>query len=184
MNQKGTENMNMDANSSDYDVSILRPAIYKNDITFRGRQLSDDDLSKVKKSLRTLHSLEIMATNIYRFQMTGRQDDLNQELLAAMCNEQTHISDFLVRLYEYGLTPSPLRGMWWIAGFIFGFGSRILGKKAVLTVGVWVESKAVHHYEQLLKAAPWDEATYKTIAKDQADERGHIHTWQTMLKCL
>jgi ubiquinone biosynthesis monooxygenase Coq7 len=173
--------MKPDTNLSDYDVSILRPAICKKDIAFRGRQLSAGDILKVKKSLRTLHSLEIMATNIYRFQMTRQQDDLNKELLAAMCNEQTHISDFLVRLYEYGLTPGPIRGMWWIAGFILGRGSRILGKKAILTLGVWVENKAVHHYEQLLEAAPWDEATYKTIKKDQADEIGHIQMWKSML---
>ena len=171
----------METKASDYDVSIIRPAIAKSDIAFRGRQLSAQDIAKVKKSLRTLHCLEIMATNIYRFQLTRQENKLNQELLAAMCNEQTHISDFLRGLYEYGVTPSLFRWSWWFAGFVIGFGSRILGKRAMLKTGVWVESKAVHHYGQLLNAAPWDDATRKTIEKDQADEVGHIRTWQGFL---
>jgi ubiquinone biosynthesis monooxygenase Coq7 len=172
----------METNPSGYDISIIRPAIAKSDIAFRGRQLSAQDIAKVKKSLRTLHSLEIMATNIYRFQMTRQENELNKELLTAMCNEQTHISDFLRGLYEYGVTPSLLRWSWWMAGFVIGFGSRMLGKRTMLKTGIWVESKAVHHYEELLNAAPWDDATRKVIEKDQADERGHIRTWQSFLK--
>lgn len=174
----------MEANPSNYDISIIRPTIAKSDIAFRGRRLTADELSKVKKALRTLHSLEIMATNIYRFQMTRQENDLNKELLAAMCNEQTHISDFLLRLYEYGVTPSLFRWSWWLAGFVIGFGSRMLGTRAMLKTGVWVETKAVHHYGELLEAAPWDEATRKTIEKDQADEVGHIQTWQGLLNKL
>lgn len=172
----------MDTDTSGFDISVIRPAITKSDIAFRGRQLSIQDIAKVKTSLRTLHSLEIMATNIYRFQMTREENELNRELLAAMCNEQTHISDFLIRLYEYGVTPSLFRWSWWFAGFVIGFGSRMLGRRAMLKTGVWVESKAVHHYTELLNAAPWDDATRKTIEKDQADEMGHIRTWQGFLK--
>lgn len=164
-----------------YDVSILRPEIRHDEITLRGRELKPAARAAVKKALRTLHSLEIMAVNTYRFQISKSSEPLNRELIAAMCNEMTHVQDFAVKLYEYGLKPSPLRWAWWLVGFTFGFGSRLLGRKAVLKTGIFVESKAVTHYAELLRAADWDEATRETIAKDQADENGHIQTWR---RCL
>jgi demethoxyubiquinone hydroxylase (CLK1/Coq7/Cat5 family) len=68
-----------------------------------------------------------------------------------------------------------------MVGFVFGFGSRILGKKAMLKTGIWVESKAVHHYAQLLEGVDWDDETRKVIEKDQADEDGHISRWKALL---
>lgn len=171
----------MTSTLNQYDISVVRPAISKSDIAFRGRALTPTERKNVKKALQTLHSLEIMATNTYRFQITGKENELNKELITAMCNEQTHTSDFLVRLYEYGFKPSLFRWAWWIVGLVFGTSSRLLGPKAIFKIGVWVETKAVHHYSQLLQAAPWDEATRKTIEKDQADEVGHIQTWKKML---
>lgn len=171
-----------DFDKNKYDVSVLRPAISHDQVALRGRRLGPQARAKVKKALRTLHSLEIMAVNTYRFQITRTDDALNRELIAAMCNEMTHVQDFTVKLYEYGLTPSLFRWAWWFVGFGFGFGSRILGRKAMLKVGIWVETKAVHHYSELLTAADWDEATRRVIEKDQADEDGHIKMWSRFLK--
>lgn len=164
-----------------FDVSVLRPVVTHDQVALRGRSLSPEALKKVKKALRTLHSLEIMAVNAYRFAITKADEPINRNLIAAMLNEMTHVQDFTVKLYEYGLTPSLFRWAWWIVGFGFGFGSRILGKKAILKTGVFVETKAVHHYSQLLCAAEWDEATRKVIEKDQADEDGHIQMWTHLL---
>lgn len=164
-----------------HDVSVLRPTITHDQIALRGRALSPEALKKVKKALRTLHSLEVMAVNAYRFAITKTDEPVNRELIAAMCNEMTHVQDFAVKLYEYGLTPSLFRWAWWMVGFVFGFGSRLLGKKAIFKTGIFVETKAVHHYSQLLNAADWDEATRKIIEKDQADENGHIQTWTNLL---
>jgi len=69
-------------------------------------------------------------------------------------------------------------------GFAFGFGSRLLGKKAILKTGIWVESKAVTHYGELLKTIDWDEDTRRVIEKDAADEDGHINRWKAMLDTL
>jgi ubiquinone biosynthesis monooxygenase Coq7 len=101
--------------------------------------------------------------------------------MAAMCNEMTHVQDFQVKLYEYGCTPSILRFFYWWVGFAFGLGSRLLGRRAMLKTGVWVETKAVHHYAQLLAAVDWDADSRKIIEKDQADEDGHISRWKNML---
>jgi len=173
-----------DSKDHKYDVSILRPAVSHDQIALRGRQLSPQARTKVKKALRTFHSLEVMAVNTYRFQISRSDDPINRELIAAMCNEMTHVQDFTVKLYEYGLTPSPIRWAWWLVGFGIGFGSRLLGKKAMLKTGVFVETKAVHHYAELLNAADWDDDTRRMIEKDQADEDGHIQTWSRFLSEL
>jgi len=167
-----------------YDISMVRPPMSHDQIALRGRELSPHARSKVKKALRTLHSLEIMAVNTYRFQITRTDDPLNRELIAAMCNEMTHVQDFAVKLYEYGLTPSLFRWAWWLVGFAIGFGSRLLGKKAILKTGIFVETKAVHHYAELLNAAEWDGPTRHVIEKDQADEDGHVQTWSRYLSEL
>ena len=167
-----------------YGVRVLRPELRHEQIEFRGRALSASDHKKILKALRALHTLEIMAVNIYHFQITQDESDLNRELIAAMCNEMTHVQDFQIKLYEYGMTPGMFRGAYWIVGFVLGFGSRLLGEKAILKTGMWVESKAVAHYAELLKAVSWDEPMRHVIEKNQSDEDGHIRTWQRILRAF
>ena len=164
-----------------YDVSIIRPQMKAEDVGLRGLEMSESRLKAIKKGLLALHTLELMASNIYKFQIGKKPDELNCQLIAAMCNEMAHYQDFQVKLYEYGFRPSIIRWAYWIVGFVFGFGSKLLGTKAVLKTGIWVETKAVHHYAQLLSSVEWDEDTRRIIEKDQADEDGHINRWKSML---
>jgi ubiquinone biosynthesis monooxygenase Coq7 len=152
------------------------------DFEMRGRDMEPARLKAIKKGLLTLHTLELMAITIYRFQITSENCQFNRQLIAAMCNEMTHYQDFQVKLYEFGFKPRLIRGAFWIVGFVFGFGSRLLGRKAILKTGIWVESKAVQHYAELLDTIDWDEVTRKIIEKDQADEDGHINKWKTLLE--
>lgn len=167
---------------SSYDISIVRPQMRQEDFKTRGRDMESERLKSIHKGLLTLHTLELMAQTIYRFQITSENCELNRQLVAAMCNEMGHYQDFQIKLYEYGLKPSLFRWAYWVVGFVFGFGSRILGKKTILKTGIWVETKAVHHYAQLLETIDWDEDTRKVIEKDQADEDGHINRWKHTLE--
>ena len=167
---------------ADYDVSIIRPRLRNEDVKLRGAGMPEPGLKAIKKGLLTLHTLELMAANIYKFQVTKKSSELNRQLIAAMCNEMTHYQDFQVKLLEYGFKPSILRWAYWIVGFIFGFGSRLLGTRAILKTGIWVETKAVHHYDELLSSIDWDEDLRKIIEKDQADEYGHINRWKELLE--
>jgi ubiquinone biosynthesis monooxygenase Coq7 len=170
-------------NKKSYDISVIRPQVKEDQVAFRDAGFDTTRLAAIRKGLRTLHTLELMATTIYRFQIkTGTRDDLNLRLIAAMCNEMTHYQDFQIKLAEYGFKPCPFRWMYGIVGFAFGFGSRLLGPKAILKTGVWVESKAVHHYAELLATIDWDDDTRKVIEKDQADEAGHIGRWKSLLE--
>jgi len=165
-----------------YDISIIRPEMRAEDFKLRGEGFSPERLAAIRKGLRTLHTLELMAQTIYKFQLTKERNEMNGMLVAAMCNEMGHYQDFQVKLYEYGFRPSLLRAAYWMVGFAFGFGSRLLGKNAILKTGVWVESKAVHHYAELLETIEWDDETRKVIEKDQADEDGHINRWKGLLE--
>jgi ubiquinone biosynthesis monooxygenase Coq7 len=176
--------MNDDTQANQYDISIIRPMMRDEDFQLRGEVFSPDRLKAIKKGLLTLHTLELMASTIYKFQITKERSEMNRQLIAAMCNEMGHYQDFQVKLYEYGFKPSKFRWAYWFVGFAFGFGSRLLGKRAILKVGVFVESKAVHHYAQLQAEIDWDDATRKVIEKDAADEDGHINRWKNLLESM
>ncbi len=165
----------------DYDISIIRPQMRNEDVQMRGQGMSTSRLKDIKKGLLTLHTLETMAANIYRCQITKEESELNRQLIAAMANEMTHVQDFQVKLFEYGWKPSIFRWGYWVVGFVFGFFSRLFGEKAILKTGIWVETKAVHHYGELLHKVDWDEDTRRIIEKDQADEHGHVNRWRGLL---
>ena len=170
------------ATQAQYDISVIRPQMRSEDFKMRGEGFAPERLAAIRKGLRTLHTLELMAKTIYKFQITKERSEVNRQLIAAMCNEMGHYQDFQVKLYEYGFRPSLIRPVFWMVGFAFGFGSRLLGKKAMFKTGVWVESKAVHHYAELLETIEWDDETRKVIEKDQADEDGHINRWKALLE--
>ena len=164
------------------DVGVIRPQMRAEDFRLRGEGMPDEHLRAIKKALKTLHTLETMAHNIYKFQLTAARSELNRQLITAMCNEMTHLQDIQVKLYEYGWKPSRWRWMYWIVGWAFGFFSRLMGTTAILKTGIWVEAKAVTHYAELLETVPWDDETRRIIEKDQADEQGHINRWRRLLE--
>lgn len=178
MNKKGEETVS----KSDYDVSIIRPQLHIEEIQMRGQEMSSERLNGIKKGLLTLHTAETMAVNIYKFQITREQSELNRLLIAAMANEMTHLQDFQIKLYEYGWKPSKMRWINWVVSVIFGFLSRLRGTKAILETGIWVETKATHHYDELLRTIEWDNETRKMIEKNRADEDEHIARWNGLLK--
>jgi len=165
-----------------YDISIIRPQMRNGDIRMRGKGMSSARLNSIKKGLLGLHTLEGLAINIYRFQITKEESELNRHLIAAMCNEMTHLQDFQVKLLEYGWKPSRLRWAYLIVGFALGCVSRLMGTQKILRTGIWVETKAVRHYGRLLETVDWDEATRRVIEKDQADEAGHMNRWKKLIE--
>lgn len=165
-----------------YDIEVIRPEMRAEQVKARGVGAGAREKAALRKALRTLHTLEIMASKIYACQITAKPCLLNTALTAAMCNEMTHMQDFQTKLYEHGFKPSKLRWSYWFVGYAFGLGSRLLGTRTILKTGVWVEAKAVRHYAELLAAVEWDADTRAVIEKDQADEVGHIARWEGLLR--
>jgi demethoxyubiquinone hydroxylase (CLK1/Coq7/Cat5 family) len=151
-------------------------------IQLRGLNCSTTERKHLRKALHDLHNLEIMAANIYRCQIGGHPAELDENLIAAMKNEMSHIQDYMIKLYEYGLKPVWYRWIFWIVGWIIGSFSRLQGQIGIFKAGIWTESKAVKHYDELLKCAPWDEATYQIIDKDRQDEIRHLALWTHLLE--
>jgi ubiquinone biosynthesis monooxygenase Coq7 len=168
-------------NNMEQHREIVRPQMMISDFKDRGEGVATEQLKKIKKGLRTLHTLELMAQNIYKFQITKERSELNRQLIAAMCNEMSHYQDFQVKLYEYGWKPSPFRWAFWIVGFCFGFFSRIMGRRMILKTAIWVESLAVKHYSQLISDIPWDDDTRAMMEKNWDDEKHHVDTWTRFL---
>ena len=120
-------------NRPKYDVEIIRPQMRADEVVLRAKPANPDKLKALKNALIAFHNLETMAANIYRFQITKEPSELNRQLTVAMCNEMTHLQDFQVKLYEYGFRPSILCPAYWLLGFVFGFTSRLLGLKAIIS---------------------------------------------------
>jgi len=166
----------------DYDTDVIRPEMRAEQVKVRGDDFTPARRRSVKKGLHTLHTLEIMATNVYKCQITSKRSALNTQLTAAMCNEMTHMQDYQTKLYEHGFRPSKLRWSYWMVGYVFGLGSRLMGERGILKTGIWVEEKAVHHYGQLLTEIEWDDDTRELLEKDRADEIGHVARWRHLLE--
>jgi demethoxyubiquinone hydroxylase (CLK1/Coq7/Cat5 family) len=144
--------------------------------------MAPERLTGIKKGLRTLHTAETMAINVYKFEITREPSELNRFLIAAMANEMTHLQDMQIKLYEYGWKPSKSRWLNWVLSAVFGYFARLRGRKAILQTGMWVENTAVRHYDELLRTIEWDEDTRRMIEKDRADEDEHIARWEQLLR--
>ena len=134
-----------------YNIDIIRPEVQHSQIKYnRGKEMTRERLKKIKQALLTFHNLENMAANVYRFQICKRNsDEINTEIIAAMLNEMGHIEDFQVKLYEFGFKPSIMMYAYQNVGMFLGVISRIRGENGIRAIGVWVESKAVSHYDEL-----------------------------------
>jgi len=163
--------------------NYIRPPLKEEEIGFSEKPRGKDG-ARIRKGLQTLHTLELMAVNIYRYQITGSRDELNRYLVSAMINEMTHLQDFQRRLFEFGWRPGRIRWAYWLAGLFLGFFSRMMGSEARLRTAIWVETKAVHHYGRLLEEIDWDEETRRMIEKNRDDERAHIERWKRLLASL
>jgi demethoxyubiquinone hydroxylase (CLK1/Coq7/Cat5 family) len=148
----------------------------------RMRTVPTGQRRSVRRSLRTLHTMEIMAVNVYRFQLSSRHPDLRLHLISAMGNEMTHVQDFQIKLAEFGFRPNPFRWTYWIVGMCIGVCSRMFGRKAILRTASWVESRAIGHYGRIIDSADWDTEIRSVLECDRSDEDGHLSTWQSLLQ--
>jgi demethoxyubiquinone hydroxylase (CLK1/Coq7/Cat5 family) len=166
------------------DVSVIRPQLRMEDFKIRGHNLSYRQVRTIRKSLRVLHNLEVMAGCIYRLQIRRTMCEHNRELIAAMCNEMSHLQDYLVLLFEYSTRPAKTRAGWWFLGSLLGYTSRLMGRTVILKTGIWIEKKTIHHYEQLLKSVDGEQPVRAILEKNLADEHAHIQRWKDLLRSV
>ncbi len=164
-----------------FDVSVVRPQLRMEDFVIRGHNLSRRRVRIIQNALRSLHNLEVMGVSIYRLQIRRTMCEHNRELIAAMCNEMSHLQDYLVLLFEYSAHPAKFRAGWWILGSLLGYASRLMGRTVILKTGIWIEKKTIRHYERFLKSVEWEQPVRTILEKNLADERAHIQRWKDLL---
>jgi demethoxyubiquinone hydroxylase (CLK1/Coq7/Cat5 family) len=131
-------------------------------------------------------NLEVMAVCIYRAQRwrLGRSEITAQALTKAIAIEERHERDLASRRQELGGSPSMLSPFYALAGWVIGFAPSILGQRAALKTGIWVEERAVKDYQQLLDRVPFDDESRALVQRNQEDEREHIRMWEESLAKL
>lgn len=143
--------------------------------------------SDVLRALGALVNLEIMAVRIYRGQRwrLGRSEVTAEALEKAIAVEERHVSDFASRRQELGGSPSSfLSPFYGLAGWLIGFVPSLLGQRAALKIGIWVEERAVKDYQQFLDRVPFDDESRALLQRNQEDEREHIRMWEESLAKL
>ncbi|WP_041445506.1 demethoxyubiquinone hydroxylase family protein [Syntrophobotulus glycolicus] len=161
---------------------LIRTEMEPQEIYSRLDHVQSDQLPKVRKALRKLHAFEMMAVNIYRMQITAENTDFNRLIIQAMTNEMTHVQDFQAKIYEFGSRPSPTRFFNALLGMFLGLSSRLRGKKAILAMGIWTETKAVEDYQAIISSVRWDKETLDVIKHNLDDEYHHIETLKKVLE--
>jgi ubiquinone biosynthesis monooxygenase Coq7 len=157
---------------------LIRGEMKTGEVKMRAAGTAPGTLAEIQKELRRLHAFEVMAVNIYRMQISSKMGELDCLLIKAMGNEMTHVQDYQIKLYEYDSKPSPIRWIAGLAGIFIGLVSSLGGGKAILKSGIWLEERAVEHYEKVIKNVPWDKDTLAVIENNLSDEYHHINTWQ------
>jgi len=160
----------------------LRRELRTGDISLRAAGVAPAQLRAVRRTLRATNRLETMAVQVYRAQWSPEPTELNRQLIAAMDNELTHQADSLSRLMEYGGRPMLMRGPFYVVGWVLGRVSRMLGLRAMLRLGAWVEAKAIDHYAHLTAAVDWDPATHDLLVGMWNDEKCHLRRWTHLLE--
>lgn len=138
-------------------------------------------VAAARKALRDTNRLETLAVQVYRAQWSRELTEVNRQLIAAMDNELVHQSDSLSMLMQLGGRPTPLRAAFYVAGWCLGRASRMLGLRAMMRLGMWVEGKAIEHYKHLSAAVEWHKPTYQRLLVIWDDERTHRARWQWFL---
>jgi len=140
----------------------------------------------VLRAFRAMVNLEVMAVRIYRAQRwrLGRSEVTAEALAKAIAVEERHERDLASRRQELGGSPSMLSPFYALVGWLIGFVPSLLGQRAALKTGIWVEERAVKDYQRLLDRVPFDDESRALVQRNQEDEREHIRMWQESLAKL
>ena len=142
-------------------------------------------MDEIMHSLRKMHNIERLATEVYRAQIPAfPEKEIADRLSAAMINEQEHTDSLKARIEELGGTTSWLGFFFQMAGKLWGLATRLLGKMSILKADIWLERKAVADYGDFLKRVDFDEKSTALIQKNIEDEKAHIKRWEDSIGIL
>ena len=137
----------------------------------------------ILRAFRAMVNLEVMAVRIYRGQRwrLGRSEITAEALAKAIEIEERHVRDLTSRRQELGGSPSMLSPFYALAGWLIGFVPSLVGQRAALKTGIWVEERAVKDYQRLLDRVAFDDESRALVEQNLEDEREHIRMWEESL---
>ena len=142
-------------------------------------------MGKAISSLRVMHRMERLATQLYRTQIHAfRGHEIADSLGAAAANEQEHVDTLTKRIVELGESTSREGIFYQMAGTLLGFTTILLGKVFLLKVDLFIERRAVRDYGNFLQKGSFDEKSVALINKIVEDEKRHIETWDNSIQLL
>ena len=137
------------------------------------------DKTKIEQFLRVDHAGERGAIKIYEGQLLAlntilKDEDLKNTIKKMKDQEKEHLDFFNKEIKKRKIKPTKLLPLWDLLGVGLGFGSAIIGKKAVMLCTASVEEVIDEHYQNQLKKIGDDEANLKKkIEKFRVDEVEH-----------
>jgi demethoxyubiquinone hydroxylase (CLK1/Coq7/Cat5 family) len=136
-------------------------------------------MDKVLLSLNFVYCMERFATQIYRTQCGLFKNTIyHKQLVDASANELEHVQKFQAQIKKLSGTVYPFGFPFKLAGILLGFGTRIMGKKALFKADSFVEKRAVTDYNSFIKNNKYDKNTVEIIRGIISDEEIHIHNWE------
>ena len=135
--------------------------------------------NKVKEFIRVDHAGERGAIKIYEGQLLAlntfvKDESLKNKIEEMRIHEKEHCDYFENEIKKRNIEPTKFLPLWDLLGVGLGFGSTILGKKAVMLCTASVEEVIDEHYSNQIKELKDDEKKLKNkIIKFREDELHH-----------
>jgi len=126
-------------------------------VKVRGGDFTPARRAAVRKGLHTLHTLEIMAVNIYKCQITARPCAAQHQRPAAIVQRDDPHAGFPDEAVRAWLKPSKLRWSFWLVGYVFGLGLALCSVAGACSGRApgW-NARAFMTYGELLASVEWE----------------------------
>jgi demethoxyubiquinone hydroxylase (CLK1/Coq7/Cat5 family) len=137
-------------------------------------------MCKITCSLNFMYFMERFATQIYRSQLGAfKGSPIAQQMKAASENEAGHVNKLSDQLRRLKRPVYPLGFLFQFVGMGMGLVTRLKGKRNLLLIDAWIETRAVKDYGSFARKVGFDADTVKMIQQIIGDEKEHIVNWKT-----
>jgi ubiquinone biosynthesis monooxygenase Coq7 len=135
--------------------------------------------NKIEEFIRVDHAGERGAVKIYEGQLLAlntlvKDEKLKKTIEEMKVHEKEHCEFFEKEIKKRNIKPTKLLPLWDLLGVTLGFGSTLLGKKAVMLCTASVEEVIDKHYQNQIDQLDKSEKELKNkIIKFREDELHH-----------